>query len=406
MRKWLIGAPIALLAALACILLILGAWPVAPDVPGVGAGGKAGDPTPPTGPDRRGTGQVITVDDGQSIQAAVDRAQPGDVIRVMPGTYPEEVRVQTDSLTLEGVVDGDRRPLLDGQGRLANGVLGVGDYFTVAGFHVRGYTSNGITTQGVTGSIFRDVITEDTGDYGLFPILSTDILIENCVASGAIDTGIYVGQSTQIVVRDSEAFANVSGIEIENSTNALVEDNYTHDNTAGILVFILPGKTSTEGARTRLIGNRIESNNLANFARPEMVVSVVPPGTGVLIIAADETNITGNIFKDNKSFAVAIVALTDFAQYFENRTVWDVPVLPENNYIHRNTYVHNGYDPDPGVIAAGFQGADLLWSTAGAGNQWDEPGASTFPSPLPSSAWPGVAQRAWWRLISFLAKNL
>ena len=310
--------------------------------------------------------------------------------------------VQTESLTLEGVVESDQRAVLDGEGKLTTAVIGVGDYFTITGFKIVNYTSNGAQTQSVTGSIFRDLITDGTGDYGIFPILSTDILVEKCVVSGAVDTGIYVGQSNKIVVRQNETFANVSGIEIENSVDAQVEENYTHDNTAGILVFVLPGKTATEGADTRVVNNRIENNNLANFARPEMTVALVPPGTGLLIISADTTDVTGNTFKDNKSLAIGIVAVTDFPNFF-NQAKWDIPVLPENNWIHGNTYINNGYEPDPGVIDAGFKGRDLLWSTAGDGNRGDETGVTMYPEPLPSSSWPAFVRRAFWRVINFLA---
>jgi len=351
----------------------------------------------------RGTGKTITVRPGESIQAAVDSAQPGDIVSVMPGTYHEEVMVQTESLTLQGVVAGDRRPVLDGENRRANGVLGVGSYFSLSGFMVENYTSNGATVQGITGVVIRDVITANTGEYGVFPILSTDVLIENCVASGVIDTGLYVGQSRDIVVRDSEAFGNVSGVEIENSVNAVVENNYLHDNTGGLLVFLLPGKTAAEGSGTRVVNNRIENNNLANFARPEMTVALVPAGTGLLIMSADTTDVTGNVFKDNKSYAVALVALTDFPGFFGDRAEWDVPTRPDGNWIHGNTYAHNGYDPDPGVIDAGFKGRDLLWSTTGHDNRWDDAGTTQFPAPLPASTWPGIVRRIFERGISFLA---
>ncbi len=401
MKTWLLRILAGLLGLVVIVVLALGFWPIAPDVPQVGSGGHAGDPTPPLGADARGTGQTITVNAGESIQAAVDRAKPGDTLQVMPGTYKEEVTVQTESLTLEGVVEGDQRPVLDGEGKRANGVSAVGDYFTITGFKVVNYTSNGVTVQAVTGPVFRDIITDKTGDYGIFPILSSDVLVELCKVSGAVDTGIYVGQSRGITVRKNEVFANVSGIEIENSVEAVVEDNHSHDNTAGVLVFILPGKTATEGSQTRIVNNHFENNNLANFSRPEMTVNLAPAGTGLLIIGADATEVTGNTFSGNKSFGVAIVSVTDFPEFFKQQA-WDIPVLPENNWIHDNTYVHNGYDPDPEVIDAGFKGRDLLWSTSGSGNRWDEKGVTEYP-PLPSSVWPAFLSRAYWRVMNFIA---
>jgi parallel beta-helix repeat protein len=372
-------------------------------VPQTGQGGHAGAQVAPTTPDVRGTGQILVVTAGQSIQSVVDKASPGDTIQVMPGTYHESVQVQTPSLTLQGMVQGDQRPILDGQGQLANGILSIANYFTVSGFRIINYTSNGATVQGVTGPIFRDLITDKTGEYGIFPILSSNVLIENCVTSGVIDTGIYVGQSRAITVTNNEAYANVSGIEIENSVDAVVENNYSHDNTGGVLVFLLPGKTATEGSHTRVANNRIENNNLANASRPEMTVHLVPAGTGLLIASADSTEVTANTFSGNQSFAVGIVALTDFPKFFSQIKAWDIPTLPENNWIHANTYDHNGYNPDPEVISAGFQGRDLLWSTAGAGNRWDEPSATRYPSPLPASTWPGFVQRVYWRALNFLA---
>ena len=118
----------------------------------------------PSTPDARGTGKTLVVKPGQTIQSVVDTAAPGDIVQVMPGTYHEAVLVQTPSLTLQGMVQGDQRPILDGQGQLANGVLSIANFFTVSGFRIINYTSNGATVQGVTGPIFRDLITDKTGE--------------------------------------------------------------------------------------------------------------------------------------------------------------------------------------------------------------------------------------------------
>ena len=87
--------------------------------------------------------------------------------------------------------------------------------------------------KGVDGISFIRVRTEwtggvssDNGAYGLYPVESKNVLIDSCVAIGASDAGIYVGQSENIIVKNSRAEFNVAGIEIENSYYADVFDNH------------------------------------------------------------------------------------------------------------------------------------------------------------------------------------
>ncbi|MBS0398682.1 MAG: cytochrome-c peroxidase, partial [Proteobacteria bacterium] len=61
-----------------------------------------------------GKGQVLTVKPGQSIQDAVRKAQPGDTVQVMPGTYAETVYIDKDDIALVGVIHGGDWPILDG----------------------------------------------------------------------------------------------------------------------------------------------------------------------------------------------------------------------------------------------------------------------------------------------------
>ena len=52
---------------------------------------------------------IIPVKPGESIQAAIDKAQPGDVVEVQRGRYEENLRIEK-TITLRGI----NRPRLRG----------------------------------------------------------------------------------------------------------------------------------------------------------------------------------------------------------------------------------------------------------------------------------------------------
>ncbi|MEN3001243.1 MAG: parallel beta-helix domain-containing protein [Armatimonadota bacterium] len=228
---------------------------------------------------------------------------------------------------------------------------------------------------------FRNLRVHNTGLYGVYPIECDGVLVEKCVVSGVRDAGIYVGQSRNIIVRQNEAFQNVTGIEIENSVNALVEDNYVHQNTGGILVFLLPFNPSKVQDMTIVRRNRVYHNNTPNFADPNAIVANVLKGTGIMILAADRTEVYENEVVGNGTVGIAVVSLLNL---FPRDTRFDVEPFPDGNYIHRNVLRDNGKDPDPRLARFGVQPADLLWDMSGQGNRWHQPGASAFPKELPA----------------------
>ena len=355
--------------------------------------------------------QTLTVKQGELIQAAVDRARPGDTIEVMPGIYKEEVKIDLDNITIRGItheiLPGDttgsvRRPVLDGDKKLSDGVLATGSNFVIENFDIRDYIANGVVAQHARNVMFRDLRIDSTGLYGVYPVSCTGVRIERCVATGIADAALYVGQSRDIVVRDSEAYNNVTGIEIENSINAVVENNYVHDNTGGILVFILPNNPSKAGHNCIVRNNRVINNNHANFANPNSIVANVPPGTGVMVMAADNNEVTGNEIRDNDCYGVAVFSLE---VAFEKGTAFDVGPVPENNWIHDNTYSGNGRNPGGALKRAGIKGADLVWDLSGSSNRWQESNA-TSSTPLLNAKWPGFARRAYWRALQLLQTYL
>jgi cytochrome c peroxidase len=385
---------------------VAGAAPLEAEPSGTAAAkpgaGKAGAAKPgATRPGEADTEALATtwrVSPGESVQAAVDRARPGDTVEVAPGLYHESVLVDADRITLRGVVVKGERAVLDGQNELSDAVIASGDGFTIEGLALRRYTSNGVSVQGATGVLFRDLVIDATGLYGVYPVECKDVTIEAVTVTGAKDAALYVGQSKDIVVHGNEVHDNVTGIEIENSVNALVEENYAHDNTGGILVFLLPNNPSKVGADTRVLRNRVITNNHANFGAPGSIVSQVAPGTGIFVMAADRTEVAENEVKGNDSFGIAVVGL---AVAFPKGTRFDVGSVPEGNRIHDNKLSENGRKPAPSVKAAGG-GGDLLWDGSGWDNTWEESGARSVPFVLPGPRWPELLRKAWSRAVSLL----
>lgn len=352
-----------------------------------------------TGMGRRAAPVVgeFVVNPGESIQEAIDRAAPGSTIRVQPGEYYESITVDTNRITLVGG-DGTpaTRPALDGHGVHSDAVIVSGRDFTMSNFEVRHYAGNGVVAQETTNFTLKDSKLEDTGLYGVYPVRSSFVKVQKVEVIGARDAGIYVGQSKGIVVEDCIAHGNVTGIEIENSVDARVERNHVYDNAGGILVFALPGNPSKEAKRTRVALNRVIANNHENFADPGSIVSKVPSGGGVFILAADDTEVTENEISDNHSFGVAVLGLESL---FPGAGPFDVGAFSDRTRVYANRFSGNGGQPDKVLTGAGLKGADLVWDVTGPTNVWNEPGA-TKAVPVLDERWPAFMRRVVFQFLT------
>ena len=106
------------------------------------------------------------------------------------------------------------------------------DRVVLEDFAVEDSKGDGVKSKGSDQITFRKLRVEWTngpdaknGAYGVYPVSSKNVLIDGVTVKGAADAGIYVGQSENIVVRNSSAEFNVAGIEIENSFKADVYKN-------------------------------------------------------------------------------------------------------------------------------------------------------------------------------------
>ena len=293
----------------------------------------------------------------ESLQQQLIEAQAGDVIEIPAGTHTisRSLSLNVSGVTIRGAGMDSSILSFAYQQQGAEGLLVSADDFVIEDLAIEDTVGDALKINQSNNVIIRNVRTEWTGGplstngaYGIYPVQSQNILIDGAVAIGASDAGIYVGQSSQIIVRNSHAEYNVAGIEIENSTFADVHDNVATNNTGGILVFDLPNLPVQGGRNTRVFNNSLVNNNVDNFAPEGNIVGSVPAGTGMMIMANDNIEVFGNEFSDNNSAHVLLVS------YLISERAFDDPnydPFPEAIYIHDNQYSGGGSQPDSEPLA-------------------------------------------------------
>jgi parallel beta-helix repeat protein len=321
---------------------------------------------------------TIQVHAGGSIQAAIDAAPgSGAVIVVDPGTYDSFV-VAKPNIQIIGLSQGG---VVIQQAGQDNGIMvtSAGSGFVLRNVTVRGFRENGILLQGVAGFLLSHVTAQSDGEYGLFPVLSAHGRIEYCTASGHHDTGIYVGESSDIAIVGNRTFDNLNGIEIENSVNVRALGNNSYHNTAGMLIDLLPGLDVKVCHDILVSGNFIHDNNLANSATGG-IEALVPAGTGILIIGADKVTVQFNVVTGNQFIGIGLVSSTILTALGGISTA-DIEPNPDGDRIVGNIVLGNGTGPAP-IPAILPTGADLIWDGSGSDNLW-------IGNVFTTSFWPG-----------------
>ena len=311
----------------------------------------------------------------ERAQTALIDAKPGDTIAFGAGRFEltDGLSLDIDDVTVKGA--GPDKTFLDFKGQKGggDGLLITSDRVVVRDLAVQDTRGDGIKAKGVDQISYLNVLVEWTGGpketngaYGVYPVSSTNVLIDRVVVKGAADAGIYVGQSKNIVVRNSRAEFNVAGIEIENSMNADVYDNVATKNAGGILVFDLPDLPQQGGHSTRVYRNKVVDNDTPNFAPKNSTVAAVPTGTGVMIMANRNVHIFENEIAGNQSAAVMLIG---YRQPIKDAKY---EALPRDIVVRDNKIGRHGWSP------TFVGGTELAAATGGAIAPvlWD--GAKTF----------------------------
>jgi parallel beta-helix repeat protein len=257
---------------------------------------------------------TIVVSPGQSIQAAIDAANPGDTIVVEPGTYNQNVLIAKNGITLEGrhaileppvgqpaCVDPEEPESLNGICVFgepdAHGNITPVQGVTVTGFTIRNFSGSGIIAFGAEGATFSDNTAADNGEYGIAAFNSTGTKILGNTTYGSEEAGVYVGDSpnADATIRGNETFDNLFGIFLRNAENGAIRENNSHDNCIGALV--LADAPGPAGGFT-FVDNNISHNTKAC---PPIVEEDFPPtsGVGIALLGAHDVRVVANTITDN-----------------------------------------------------------------------------------------------------------
>ena len=338
--------------------------------------GTAATPTP------KATPASVTVNPGESIQAAVDAAAPGATITVMPGDYTEThsgtaaIRV-TKPLTLLAKSDlpGVKVRILPSPGQ-KHGILvepaNEGDPdidgLEINGFTVEGFSNIGIWLRHVNNFNIENNESINNLENGIWPTLSANGQVKKNGSYGSQDAALWVEASENVRVVNNELHNSPTGLEITVSKEITVESNDIHDNTIGIGLYhpatagLPPLQPLSDNGYWHILSNYVHDNNSPNTASEGSETSQLPYGGGILVLGVDHVDIQRNQIENNDFFGIAMIdyCLAVDGTSFDCRQnppqVRDTS--PDFNQFISNTVTNNATNPPPGPFQS--SAADML----------------------------------------------
>ncbi|MEV5904677.1 right-handed parallel beta-helix repeat-containing protein [Streptomyces sp. NPDC052127] len=285
--------------------------------------------------------RVHVVHPGESIQKAVDAAQPGDTVLLTYGTYHESVEVSTPGLTLRGVgrgtvlepeagastgtapstgsgaaktgktgKDGKAGKAANSCAAGGNGICVVGtkdhnvDDVTVASLTVSGFAKTGLYATEADGLTVRRVTAVKNGVWGIATEHSVHGVFRNNTARDNGDAGLFLANTVKeeqgatdtegTVVEHNRLEGNRIGVTVRRLRNLTLAGNHLTGNCAG--VFVVGDENKPKAGFVTVRDNRIERNNKSC---PKTARLDALQGSGIVLTGAEDSLVTRNVIKDN-----------------------------------------------------------------------------------------------------------
>lgn len=269
--------------------------------------------------------------DYPTIQAAVDAAEPGDLVLIEEGVYRESVDVRTPGLTIRGV---DRNEVtIDGEFERANGIQALfTDGVVVENLTTMNHTLNGVFWSGVRGYRASYVTAVNNGDYGIYAFDSSDGLFEHSYASGSPDASYYIGQCNPCDAVITDSIGEYSGLGYSGSnasTNIYIVNNILRYNGTGAAPNSLDSELLPPAEDVVVAGNLIHDNGYGEF--PHKGAQWATQGMGIAMAGTVDSRVYMNRIFNHPLNGIAVFPNID-------ANVW----MPADNHVSRNVVEGSG----------------------------------------------------------------
>jgi nitrous oxidase accessory protein NosD len=286
---------------------------------------------------------------GESIQKAINAADPGGTIVVLGGVYHGTVVIKKDGISLRGVdavLMPPAKPTSScGPSGGPSGFCVQADNVSISGFTVRNFPDTGIFAIGVRNAKFMSNRAINNAEYGIAAFSSTGTRMIANLIRGSDDAGLYVGDSphADATVAANETSGNALGILVRNALHGKIVGNQAHNNCVGMLVLAdEPGPAGVFDVR----GNKVVDNTRAC---PSFEGAPPFSGIGIALLGARGMEIKHNQIMHNvpsgpTGFSGGVAVTKGFKG-----------TPPTNNTVTGNTILQNK--------------PDILWDKSGSGNR-------------------------------------
>jgi hypothetical protein len=300
--------------------------------------------------------QITVPTDYPTIQAAIDASTSGDTIKVLRGTYIEQLTI-SKSLTLVG--SGARITTIKAPTTLQPGITGNpnivqvsdGSTVTMKGFTVRGTSGSSCGTSPGNGLVGVNVLEDATINIDSFGVRDCTFDAFRVGAPSFTPNGLQVGHAT--ISRTDIDDYQFSGVEAfaDGSTLAISRSKI---NAADTPITLTPvGIVSSDGAKSMITNNKITGNIChLSLCGPDYLNQF--QGFGMLIITSADGTIVSHNDVSNNDVGIGIIEGSGCCKIDQNilrNNQFFSVVIQDGEQMVSNTIIFGG---KVGVLAVAF----------------------------------------------------